>query len=143
MSAHLQKSLGTLVDLRGRELEKRQAELAVRQSVCARVETNIERLGQLMQGISTAGAMSADLAMNAFAYKQSLLELADGQRRELALKRSDVSQAQAAVNAAVRQQEVLDQLLIQARATALLAQKRRAQKQQDDLATQVWIWKQA
>ena len=131
------KHLSILIELRGRELELRQAELAACQAVCSRVETNIERLKALAQGVGGGG--NAGLALNAIAYKQSLLQLADQQRQELAQRRSEAGQAQQAVSAAAREQEVLDQLLRQNRAKALLAEGRRAQKQQDDLATQVWL----
>ncbi len=143
MSARLQNSLGTLIDLRTRDLEKCQAELAARRSLCTRVEKNIERLGQLMEGVSTDASVSTALAINTSAYKQSLLELLDAQRRELVLRQAEAAQAQVAVTDAARQHEVLSQLLQQTRARALLAQSRQAQKVQDDLATQVWMRKQA
>ena len=141
MSAQLQNSLGTLIDLRTRELEKCQAELAARKSLCARVETNIERLGQLMESVSTDASVSTALAINTSAYKQSMLELVEAQRHELVHRQAEAAQAQLALNDAARQQEVLAQLLKQTRARALLTRSRQAQKVQDDLATQVWMRK--
>ncbi|WP_077033549.1 flagellar FliJ family protein [Pelomonas sp. KK5] len=136
MSVLIEKSLDTLIELRGRDLEARQADLAGKQVVCARIEANIERLHALMDGVSTAQAPS--LAENTAAYKTSLLELAEGQRRELEQRRQHVEQAREAVLDAARRKQVLEQLLQQSRARAQFARQRQQQKQQDELATQMW-----
>jgi flagellar export protein FliJ len=145
MSAvNLQKSLTTLIDLRKTELEKRQAELARQQALCARVQVNIDRLDQLAQGVGEQrGFVSADLALNAAAYKQSVLRLAESQRQELQRQLALASSAQQAVRAVAVKQEVLGQVLNASLTRSALEAARKSQKVQDDLAAQVWMRGQA
>lgn len=131
--------LATLIELRSRELDKRQAVLAQAQALQARVQRNVERLEQLDGSVSTGGLTSAALVQNTHAYKQGLQALADQQRAELLRQTTAVGEARTAVQAAAREQEVLSQLLQRTELRAQIAQSRQAQKRQDDLATQVWM----
>ncbi|MDN3921570.1 flagellar export protein FliJ [Roseateles violae] len=137
----LQKNLGTLIELRTRELERRQAELARQQALCARVEKTIERLDQLHQGASAGGGepLSLGLAQNCVAYKQAVRQMAEGQRRELLQKQAEMGECRAAVKQVALQQQVLGQVLAQSQVRLSSAEQRQQQKQQDDLGAQMWL----
>jgi flagellar export protein FliJ len=135
----LHRNLDTLIELRTRELERHQAELARKQALCARVESNIERLDQLYREAGRGSVISAELALNSAAYKQVVLQLADSQRQDLLLKTADLGESRTALQSVARQQQVLGQVLQQSLTRQLGAEQRKAQKQQDDLATQVWL----
>lgn len=134
------RSLGTLLDLRARELDRLGAELADKAALRARFHANLARL----QGLCDADVAPAAppwamaMAVNHAGYKQALLRKVDEHRQDLALHEADMAVTQRALTAAAHQHEVLGQVLAQRRELARREQARCEQKRQDDLAAQVW-----
>lgn len=132
-------SLNRLVDLRGREVDRLQAEMAAKEAVRRRFHGNLDRLAELCAGSGASGALSPTLALNCGGYKQSVLELAASHRESLALHEADMAVTQRALLAASQRREVLGQVLEQHQERGRQAQQVREQKRQDELATQVWV----
>ncbi|WIT11401.1 hypothetical protein PFX98_21275 [Paucibacter sediminis] len=140
----MQRSLDLMLTVRERELERRSAELARKQALGERLQASVQRLDALAasrgQGGLAAGArLDAGLALNQAAYQQGVRDFADSQRQELALHEADTAATRSAVQALACRQEVLGQVLSQSLAQSRLAEQRRAQKGQDELAGQVWL----
>jgi flagellar export protein FliJ len=135
---HLQRSLGRLITLRERELDRHQAQLAAKQQLRERYVSTVQRLEQLNQQIGPTGASLPSLAANSAAYKQAVLQWAEQQRQDLALHEADMAAQRLTMLTVARKQEALGQLLGRVEARLLGEQGRREQKGQDDLAGQVW-----
>lgn len=135
---HLQRSLGRLISLRERELDRHQAQLASKQQLRERYAGTVERLEQLSDQIGPTGASLPSLASNSADYKQAVLQWAEQQRQDLALHEADMAAQRQAMLVVARKQEALGQLLGRVQARAQSEQGRREQKSQDDLAGQVW-----
>jgi len=142
MSENTTRSLATLVDLRGREVDRLAASMADKQAVRERFQGNLarlERLGAGGSGQCQAGdRLPLALSMNHAGYKQAVLAMADTHRQDLALHEADMAVTRRALHAAARQREVLGQVLDERVAQLRKAQARQDQKRLDDLATQMW-----
>jgi len=134
-SAH---SLSRLVDLRGREVDRLQAEMAVKEDVRRRYLGNLERLDGFYADSGASGALSPAMALNCGEYKQAVLCLAATHRESLVLHEADMAVMQRALTAASCRQEVLGKVLARQLASQQQAAEVREQKRQDELATQVW-----
>ena len=134
----LQQNLRRIVDLRGRELEREQAELAAKQQLRARSAAAVERLEALNAQLGATGAAAMSLALNGAAYKQAVMQWADQQRSHLAAHEADVAAQQQAVLDVARRQEAVGQLLDRVGGRLRTEAQRREQKGQDELAGQVW-----
>ncbi|HEX2011917.1 MAG TPA: flagellar export protein FliJ [Roseateles sp.] len=134
----LQRSLQRLMGLRERELERHQAQLAAKEQLRARYVSTVERLEQLNAQIGPTGAALPSLAANSAVYKQAVMQWAEQQRQDLALHEADMAAQRESMLAVARKQEAFGQLLGRVDARLLAARGRQEQKQQDDLAGQVW-----
>jgi flagellar export protein FliJ len=131
------RNLTTLVDLRQREVDRLVADMAQKEAVRQRYRSNLDRLAGLCAGESAQGT-SPSLSLNRAAYKQSVLEMIDQHRTELTLHEADMAVAQCALTAASHKRESLGQVLVRKERDAAAEQAQRDQKQQDELASQVW-----
>ena len=148
MSAdRLLKSLGTIVDLREREVDRLSADVAARRAVRERYVNNIARLEELYRGSGATGAkthgatdasLSPEASLNCGSYKQAVMKMADAQREDLALHDADLAVAQRALTTATLRCEAM-RLALERRRTGLrrLADKKE-QKRQDEVASQAW-----
>ncbi|MFT7723725.1 MAG: flagellar export protein FliJ [Roseateles sp.] len=134
----LQLNLRRIVDLRGRELERHQAELAAKERLRARSAAAVQRLETLNAQLGPTGAFSPSLAVNGGDYKESVMQWADRQRENLAAHEADVAAQRQAVLAVARKQEAVGQLLERVGSRLRAEDERRQQKGQDELAGQVW-----
>jgi flagellar export protein FliJ len=136
------RSLSTLVDLRGREVDRLAATMAEKQALRDRFQKNLDRLEGLCAGGSGAtrpGAlMPLALSMNHAGYKQTVMAMADTHRQDLALHDADMAVTRRALDAAAIRREVLGQVLGEQTARLQVARDRQDQKRLDDMATQVW-----
>lgn len=133
------RSLGTLVHLRGIEVDRLQADMAAQQATSARYRANLERLEGLAAGSGPSGALAPALALNCGQYKQAVIALVDTHRTDLGLHEANMAVAQRALTSAWAKRELLDQVLEQKKDAAGEVQQRADRKRQDDLATQAWM----
>lgn len=142
MSTDTTRSLNTLVDLRGREVDRLAAAMAEKQAMRERFQGNLDRLERLTTGGSSqllAGTrLPLALSMNQAGYKQAVLAMADTHRQDLALHEADMAVTQRALHLAAQKREVLGQVLDDRVARLRLARDRQDQKRLDEMATQVW-----
>ena len=131
-------SLNRLVDLRDREVDRLQAEMAAQESVRQRYHGNLNRLAELCAGSGASGALPPTLALNCGGYKQAVLDLAASHRESLVRHEADMATTQRALLTASRRRESLSQVVEQHEERGRQAQRVREQKRQDELATQVW-----
>lgn len=134
------KQLGTLVDLRERECARLEATLADQRAVEQRYQRNLDRLQQLARsaGSGATTALSPALSLNAGHYRQALLALAERHRADLAEHSAQLAQTQLALVGATLRHKALDQVRDRQQQRVSQGQAQKAQKQQDDLAVQVW-----
>lgn len=140
---HTIDNLARLVELRQREVDRRLAEIAGKQSVRERYQRNLDQLDALCQGAGATGAAAPGAALNSAQYKQTVLMLASSHRSDLAQHEADMAVSRQALAEASRQREVLHQLLARQRQSLKRAQASREQKRQDEMASQVWNRKPA
>lgn len=131
-------SLGRLIDLRERDVERLTAEVAAKQAVRERYLGNLARLEQLRDGSGASGALPPALSLNCAAYKQTVMLVADAHREDLKLHEADMAVSQQALHMAARKREVLTQVHERQRRHVQRALDAGEQKQQDELASQVW-----
>lgn len=132
------RSLSRLLDLREREVDRLMSDIASKQTVRKRYQGNLDRLEHLYDSIGASGAVSPVMSLNCADYKQSVMALADTHRTDFLLHEADMEVAQRTLNAATQRREVLGQVLAQQQSSIYRAQLRFDQKQQDELASQVW-----
>jgi flagellar export protein FliJ len=132
-------SLGTLVHLRGLEVDRLQADMAAQRATSARYRDNLARLDGLAEGSGPSGALPLALALNCGQYKQAVMQMADTHRTDLSLHEANMALSQQALTSAWSKRELLGQVLEQKQDAADLAQQRVDRKRQDDLATQAWM----
>jgi flagellar export protein FliJ len=131
-------SLSRLVDVRERELDRMQADLAAKEAVRARFQGNLERMAGLCAGSGPSGALPAALSINCANFKQQVMQMADAHRLDLALHEADMAVAQRALAAAAVKKEVLGEVLARQRQQVQRAKSVVERKREDDLASQVW-----
>mgnify|MGYP003455609582 CR=1 FL=1 len=132
-------SLGTLVHLRGIEVDRLQADMAQQQATSARYRANLERLEGLAEGSGPSGALAPVLALNVGQYKQAVFAMVDTHRTDLGLNKANMAVSQRALTSAWAKRELLDQVLDQKKDAAGVVKDRADRKRQDDLATQAWM----
>jgi len=134
------KQLDTLADLRERERDRLEADLATRRMTQQRFQTNLARLEQLAQGgSSTGGNLPLALSLNNANYKQAVLQLADRHRQDLALHEAQMAQAQQALQGAALDHLVMGKVRERQQALVGRLQAGRDQKTQDEMANQAWL----
>lgn len=131
-------SLGRLVDLRERDVERLTAEVAAKQAVRARYLSNLERLEQLRDGSGASGMLSPVLSLNCAAYKQTVMLAADAHRADLQLHEADMALSQQALQTAALRREVLGQVHLRHQRDLKRVEASGEQKRHDELAAQVW-----
>ena len=94
-------SLGTLVHLRGIEVDRLQAEMAAQRATSARYRDNLARLDGLAQGSGASGALPLALALNCGQYKQAVMQMADTHRTDLSLQEANMALSQRALTSAL------------------------------------------
>ena len=132
-------SLGTLVHLRGLEVDRLQADMAAQQATSARYRANLERLEGLAEGSGPSGALAPALALNCGQYKLAVIAMVDAHRTDLGLHEANMAVSQRALSSAWAKRELLDQVLEQKKEAADVVQQRADRKRQDELATQAWM----
>lgn len=136
-------SLGTLVRLRGTEVERLQAEMARQEATRARYQANLERLVALAEGSGPsarpAARLSPALAINCGNYKQTVFALADSHRTDLHLHEANMAVSQRNLAQAWTRRELLGKVLEQHEAAHAREQDRVQRKREDEIATQSWL----
>jgi flagellar export protein FliJ len=131
------RSLGRLVELQSREVDRLNADVAEKRTTRERYLRNLSRLEQLCAD-STPADGSPVLAANSAGYKQVMLRMAASHRVDLSLHESQLALSQRELINAARRQEALGQALQREHANVRHVTRVREQKQQDELASQVW-----
>ncbi|OWY39971.1 flagellar export protein FliJ [Xenophilus sp. AP218F] len=140
MSADQIKRLGLLVQLRERDKDKLEAELAKKRRLQERYQRNIERLDALCAASgASGGAGHPALALNRAGYKGHLQQLLHGQRQDLKLAEADAAVCQRALLAADLRREQVALARAEAQEEWRRAEGRREQKLNDELAGQAWL----
>ena len=124
----LVNSLGTLVDLREREVDRLASDMARKTQVRERFRTNLARMNALCSTESVQSSLPMALSLNRAGYKQALLCMMDEHRQDLSLHEADMAVTQRALAAASRQREVLDQVRARQRSRLQTEQSQREQK---------------
>lgn len=132
-------SLATLVRVKSTEVERLEADLARQESVRARYQASLARLGALAEGSGPSGALAPALAVNCGQYKQAVFALAELHRNDLHLHEANMAVAQKALTAAWTRREVLGLVLEQQRQAHRREQERALRKREDETATQSWL----
>jgi len=141
------RSLGTLVRLRGTEVERLQADMAKQEAVRARYQASVATLVALAEGSGPSGARAAAgaralspvLAMNCGDYKQAVFALADTHRTDLHLHEANMAVSQRKLTQAWTRRELLGKVLENHETAFAREQERGQRKREDDVATQSWL----
>lgn len=132
------RALARLVDVREREVDRLQADMAGKVALRQRYLGNIERLQSLCEGAPQTGSLNPLLSMNSAGYKQSVAEMVAVHRQELAAHEIEIDLARRELALVSRRCEVLDQVLLRQRRIVADGARVKEQKGQDDIAAQVW-----
>jgi flagellar export protein FliJ len=132
------RALGQVVSLRAREQERLSVALAAQQAESERYRHSLRRLEHLCEQSGASGAQPIALSANCADYKLAVLSLAQTHREALERHEATVAQTRNALQAATRRHEGLDRLLQRRQGTWDAERQTQAQKQQDELASQVW-----
>lgn len=130
--------LGQLLRIKDGELEKLGRDLAHKRAVQARYQAAIARTDGLVQAAAPQGRVNPALLINGANYKQVVLGMLAMQRQDLALHEADMAVSQARLLAATQRRDALGQLHDSQLAAQRQAGERRAQRQQDEMASQAW-----
>ena len=130
--------LERLVDVRERELDQLQAQLAQKEAVRARYRGNLARMASLCADSGASGALPAAHSTNCADFKQAVLQMAATHRQDLQLHEADLAVTERALKAAAARQDVLGDVLARQRRLVLAARARGERKREDELAAQVW-----
>ncbi|OHX11451.1 flagellar export protein FliJ [Chromobacterium sphagni] len=132
--------LNLLLQLRERDRQQLETELAGKRRLQERYRRNIERLEQLSaaSGASAASGHPA-LALNCAGYKGHLAGLRQSQRQDLQLAEADAAVSQRHLLAARQRQEQVALLRDQTLSAWRREQARAEQKRTDEAAGQAWL----
>lgn len=136
---HMIRNLSTLVELRTTEVERLQTEMASKESVRDRYQKNLDRLTGLYKASGASGSLPLALASNCGDYKQAVMQMADNHRLDLTMHEADMAVSQRALHAAYIKREVLEQVLQKQQKVVNTQEQAKERKQQDELATQLWL----
>lgn len=138
-------SLGTLVRLRGTEVERLQADMARQEALRARYRNSVDTLVALAEGSGPSGAvagaraLSPALALNCGDYKQAVFALADVHRTDLHLHEANMAVSQRKLGEAWTRRELLGKVLEKHETAFAREQERGQRKREDEIATQSWL----
>jgi len=130
--------LERLVDVRGRELDRLQAQLAQKEAVRARYRGNLARMASLCAESGASGALPPALSANCADFKQAVLQMAATHRQDLQLHEADLAVTERALKAAAARQDALGDVLARQRRLVSAARARGERKREDELGSQVW-----
>jgi flagellar export protein FliJ len=136
---HLIRNLASLVQLRSTEVERLEGEVAAKAALCARFQHSIDRLAGLHAASGSSGALPLALSNNCGDYKQSVLQLLATHRIDLSLHESDLAHTRRALHAAWAKREALGKVLVNTQDAQQAERERLGQRQQDEVATQLWM----
>ena len=132
-------SLGTLVQLRGLDVDRLQADMTSQEATRTRYQNNLARMDALTASSGATGALPLALALNCGAYKQNVMAMADLHRTDLALHEANMAVSQRNLTAAWTKRELLGKVLEQQETLLSREQERVMRKREDDIATQSWL----
>jgi len=133
------RSLSTLVNLRTTEVERLQTEMAAKESLRERYQKNLDRLTGLYQNSGASGKLPLALASNCGDYKQAVMQMVDSHKLDLTMHEADMAVSQRALTAAFVKREILGQVLQKEQKALAHQEQAKERKQQDELATQLWL----
>lgn len=133
------RSLSTLVSLRTTEVERLQTEMAAKESLRERYQKNLDRLTGLYQNSGASGKLPLALASNCGDYKQAVMQMVDSHKLDLTMHEADMAVSQRALNAAFVKREILGHVLHKEKKALASQEQAKERKQQDELATQLWL----
>jgi flagellar export protein FliJ len=136
------RSLDTLVQLRGTQVDRLQADLASQEATRLRYQKNLDRLTALAEGSGASGnalRLAPALALNCGAYKQDVMALADNHRLDLSLHEANMAVAQGRLKDAWVRRELLGKVLGREQDAHAAEKERATRKREDDIATQSWM----
>ncbi|MBY0239784.1 MAG: flagellar export protein FliJ [Burkholderiaceae bacterium] len=133
------RSLSTLVSLRTTEVERLQTEMAAKENLRERYQKNLDRLTGLYQNSGASGKLPLALASNCGDYKQAVMQMVDSHKLDLTMHEADMAVSQRALNAAFVKREILGQVLHKEKKALASQEQAKERKQQDELATQLWL----
>jgi flagellar export protein FliJ len=136
---HLIRNLTSLVQLRSTEVERLEAEVATKAALCARFQSSVDRLTSLYAASGSSGALPLALSMNCGDYKQSVMQMVDTHRIDLGLHEADLAHTRRALHAAWARREALGKVLANTQGALQAESDRRGQRQQDEVANQLWM----
>ncbi len=136
---HLIRNLTSLVQLRTTEVERLETEVAAKAALCARFQSSVDRLTSLYAASGSSGALPLALSTNCGDYKQSVMQLVATHRIDLGLHEADLAHSRRALHAAWARRESLGKVLADTQQAQQAERTRRAQRQQDEVATQLWM----
>lgn len=139
MSVHLIRNLHALVELRSTEIDKLEADVAAKASICARYRSSVVKLADLVAGSGSSGALALHLSANCGDYKQSVMQLAATHEVDLTLHEAELAHTKAALHAAWARRAALAQVLAETEGALYAARQARERRQHDELATQLWL----
>jgi flagellar export protein FliJ len=139
MSQQKIRNLTTLVALRNTEVERLQTEMAEKTNLRDRYQKNLERLTSLYTNSGASGNLHPALAGNCGNYKQAVMAMADSHRLDLHMHEADMAVSQQALNAAWARREVLGKVLDKTQKVVDRELHVKERKQNDELATQLWL----
>ncbi|SFC06023.1 flagellar export protein FliJ [Massilia yuzhufengensis] len=132
-------SLGTLVQLRGLDVDRLQADMTSQEATRTRYQNNLARMDALTASSGATGALPLALALNCGAYKQNVMAMADLHRTDLALHEANMAVSQRKLSEAWIKKELLGKVLDQQQQQLSREQERALRKREDDMATQSWM----
>lgn len=132
------RSLGRLVDLQSRKVDRLSADVAEKRATRERFLRNVSTLEKLAHNSGPIIGGSPVLAMNRAGYKQAMLRMAATHRLDLSLHESQLALSQRELADAARRHGALDQVLQREHSNVRHVTKVKEQKTQDELASQVW-----
>ncbi|MBL8265471.1 flagellar FliJ family protein [Steroidobacter sp.] len=131
------RSLGRLVDLQSREVYRLTADVAEKRVTRERYVRNLTKLETLRDSSGPVAGLPA-LSLNRAGYKQAMMRMVATHRLDLSLHDSQLALTQRELIDAARRHEALGQVLQREHSNVLHVTKVQEQKQQDEMASQVW-----
>ena len=140
MSRPQRTPLAVLTDLRDREKQRLQRDVAEQRSLAERHRATLARLEALGTGAGASGAQTganlSALSLNCGNYKQNVHVMVAGQRDVLGMREAELRRAELELVAAARRHEALAQLVENRAVLARREDERREQKKIDEIASQ-------
>lgn len=133
--------LELMLRLRQSDVDRQETIVQDKHQLTQRYQKNISRMESLCQHLGASAAPNPVLAVNAGAYKHSLLNLISLQKQDLALSDADLAVARQHLMVAVSRREVMDQLSCRERQALQALENKAAQKQSDETAAQAYLRK--